>query len=208
MTRVKICGITNSADAQAAINAGADALGFVFVPGTPRCILDEPGLEDMLRSIPPFVSRVGVCMSVAQIPIDMLPHIDVIQCYDHTSKHLTSDVRVMPAFRIRSEADIEQIPHITAGYGATAYLLDAYHETSLGGAGVRFDWSVAVKALAITSQRLVLAGGLNPGNAAAAVTQVHPYAVDVSSGVECDGTPRRKDHDKMRAFVTAVRSGN
>jgi phosphoribosylanthranilate isomerase len=208
LTRVKICGITNSADAQAAIEAGADALGFLFVPGTPRCILDEPGLIAMLRSIPPFVSRVGVCMSAEQIPAEVLPHIDVIQYYDHSVPAAPAmEQRVLPAFRVRSEADVVQAASVVTAIGASGYLLDAYHESSMGGAGISFDWSLASQAMSLCSARLTLAGGLTPDNVARAVAQVHPYAVDVSTGVESKETPRRKDHEKMRAFLRAVRLG-
>ena len=205
MTRVKICGITNVQDALAAVEYGASALGFVFVPGTQRCILDEPDIESMLRSIPPFVSRVGVCMSASQIPAGILPHIDVIQCYHPNPQ--SGDIgirRWLPSFRIRSEADIAAIGPVLETYGATSYLLDAYHETSLGGAGVTFDWSLATNALQRYGGSLVLAGGLNPDNVSGAIGQVRPFAVDVSTAVESAETPRRKDHGKMRAFIEAA----
>jgi len=147
-------------------------------------------------------------MSASQIPAGILPHIDVIQCYHpNPQSGDTGFRRWLPAFRIRSEADIAAIESVLEAYDATSYLLDAYHETSLGGAGVTFDWSLATHALQRYGGSLVLAGGLNPNNVDQAIAQVRPFAVDVSSAVESAETPRRKDHGKMRAFLQAAGRG-
>jgi phosphoribosylanthranilate isomerase len=184
---------------------GADALGINFVPGTPRYVGESANLVALLESIPPFVTSVGVCVSPDHVVPEALPHLDVLQTYDHVLGAQSDRQRiVIPAFRIRSEADLDLIEPVSAGCKARTILLDAYHESALGGAGITFSWDLAVKAQARYDVRIILAGGLTPDNVAEAIWQVKPYAVDVSSGVEA--IPGRKDHGRMRAFIEAVRS--
>jgi phosphoribosylanthranilate isomerase len=205
VTRVKICGITNREDAAAAIEYGADALGFIFVPHTPRYVGARPDLIELLDSVPPFISRVGVCVCSSDIAREALSHLDVIQLYDHTPDIAASPHTVIPAFRLRNRSDVDSIGPALQAHNARAVHLDAYHETSLGGSGELFDWELAVLAKAQYGKPVILAGGLKPENVADAIRTVRPYAVDVSSGVE-SGTPGRKDHSRIKEFITAVRA--
>jgi phosphoribosylanthranilate isomerase len=205
VTRVKICGITNRDDARATIELGADALGFNFVRDTPRYVGDVPNLIELLDSIPPFVSRVGVCIRPDDVASELLDHLDLIQTYDHSYNYRHSaGTRLMPAFRLRTATDLDLMEPVLADYSPQAVLLDAYHEDVLGGSGVTFDWGLAVEAQARFGVRVVLAGGLTPENVAEAIRQVKPYAVDVSSGVE-SSTPGRKDHARLEAFIRSAR---
>jgi len=209
-TRIKICGITNREDAVGAIEMGADALGFIFVPESPRYVGNLPGMAELLASLPPFVTRVGVCLHPEQIAPEYHPHLDLLQIYDHSSIDIPGQDATasshIPAFRIRNESDLEQIGVLLHRWTPRALLLDAYHEQQLGGAGVRFDWNLASLAMERFKARVILAGGLNELNVSEAILQVRPYAVDIASGIEA--SPGRKDHYRMRAFVNAVYSAD
>lgn len=211
MTRVKICGITNIGDAMAAIEAGADALGFVFAE-SPRKV-EVKTVLGILERIPPFVSTVGV---FAGQDVD-----EVFRIWKETNIHfaqlhgvlgparelLTPGsglgwYRVVHALRIKDAADIRRAaeePHVRL---CAALLLDAHVEGMMGGTGQTFDWDLAVEAQRL-GKPIVLAGGLNPSNVVEAIRKVRPYAVDVSSGVEA--SPGKKDHDKIREFIRNVR---
>ena len=206
MTRVKICGITNCEDARAAIDLGADALGFNFVPDTPRYVGNHPDLIELLKSVPPFVSRVGVCIRCDDVAPGMHAYLDVLQFYDQTgcSQNAVAPMPV-PAFRLRSASDLDLMEPVLSACTPSAVLLDAYHEHRLGGTGITFDWGLACEAQTRFGIRVILAGGLTPENVAEAIRQVGPFAVDVSSGVE-SSTPGRKDHARLKAFILAVRS--
>lgn len=205
VTRIKICGIKHEADAQVAIDCGADALGFNFVPDTPRYIGDRPDLIPLLTSLPPFVTRVGVCVHPDHIPPEWRDYLDLLQVYEYTEQvRETAGKDLLPAFRIRDEAGLDTIATVLEVQRPRGLLLDAYHEHALGGTGVVFDWSLAVAAKTRFGLPIILAGGLKPENVASAIAAVRPYAVDVSSGVEAE--PGRKDHIKLKAFCEAVRS--
>ena len=215
-TRVKICGITNEADARAAVEAGADALGFIRVPGTPRFVSDAV-LVRVAYAVRPFVSTV----LVVRRPEDVGDyHTGYVQFYegDDAGEPVCArkpedalpaawSGRLIRAFRIGDESslrDMETYPHRER---VAAYHLDAYQESALGGSGQTFNWDLAVEAKRIAADKpIILAGGLTPDNVAEAITQVRPYAVDVSSGVEA--APGRKDHDKLRRFIRAVREAD
>ncbi|MEY4691497.1 MAG: hypothetical protein RIT19_1822 [Verrucomicrobiota bacterium] len=205
--RIKICGITREEDAWAAIDAGADALGFVFVPGTPRFI--EPGrAAAIVRGLPPFVSRVGLFVDAAAGLIDATlaeVDLDTVQLHGGESpevgRSLLGRVRVLQAFRVQGPETLERLPEYRES--THAWLLDAYVPGAAGGTGARFDWNLAVQARQL-GHPLILAGGLKPENIAEAVRQVRPFAVDVSSGVEV--SPGRKDAEKMRRLIASARS--
>jgi len=205
VTRVKICGITNRDDAYAALELGADALGFILVRDTPRYAGNVPDLIELLESVPPFVSRVGVCVRPDDIDPDLHTHFDVLQVYDHSHcRRNYIGPRLVPAFRLRSASDLDLMQPVLAECLPAAVMLDAYHEQSLGGSGVAFDWELAREAQERYGVRVILAGGLTPENVAEAIRQVRPYAVDVSSGVETS-TYGRKDHSRLEAFIRAAR---
>ena len=200
--KVKICGITNLPDAQVASEAGADAIGFVFCEQSPRRI-SIPEAAQIARALPAFLIKVGVFVNadedlvfraISDCGLSLLQfHGDEPPDYC-----LQFGLMSMKAFRIRDAQSLEMLPH----YRTDAWLLDAFSPDKLGGTGETFNWDLAQKAQKL-GRPIFLAGGLTPLNVAEAVTRVQPYAVDVSSGVEA--APGRKDHAKVRAFITAAK---
>ena len=204
MTKIKICGITNIDDALAAVEYGTDALGFVFVPGTPRYI-DPENAAEIIAQIPPFVTIVGLFVDESKEHIQQIADqckLDVLQLHGHESPDFCRGFnrRVIKAFRIK---DAESLT-VLSQYTVSAYLLDTYVKGAMGGTGVTFNWSLALDAKQHGS--IILAGGLNPDNVAQAVQQIYPYGIDVSSGVEAE--PGRKDHNKVKNFIEAVRNAS
>lgn len=200
MTRIKICGITNRPDALAAAEAGADALGFIAVPGSPRFV-DAQSYFEITENLPIFIQCVGVFQRPGDEE-DYMP--DYVQYYEDTPESSRASGMAwsrIRAFRMRDESTLREIEAYPDPVGAIQ--LDAYHKAMLGGSGETFDWSLAVRAKALTDRPVILAGGLTPDNVQDALEAVRPYAVDVSSGVE--SAPGVKDHAKVRAFVRAVR---
>jgi len=202
LTRIKICGITHLDDALRAVEAGADALGFVFVPNTPRYI-EANHAAAIVAQLPPFITTVGLFADEDSAKMRTIAdqcQLDVIQLHGDECPEFCQalDWRIIKAVRIKDESSLSRL----TDYNVSAFLLDTYVSGKMGGTGQVFDWRLAVKAN--TYGRVILAGGLNPDNVADAVRHVKPYAVDVSSGVEV--APRCKDPDKVRKFVEAVRS--
>ncbi len=200
MTRIKICGISNGLDALAAADAGADALGFIAVPGSPRFLPPEV-YHEISAALPLFVKRVVV----AHRPEDAEEYLaEYVQHYEDTtdeSRFRRGAAWRIRAFRMRDESSLAEIAAYPDLVGAI--LLDTYHKQMLGGSGETFDWSLAVRAKALTDKPFILSGGLTPDNVQAALEAVRPYAVDVASGVEA--SPGVKDHAKIKAFIRAVR---
>lgn len=196
MVRVKICGITDSGTALAAVEAGADALGFVFVPSTRRITPDAA--REIIRALPPFVATVGV---FADRPLEEVREVAAYCGLDYVQLHGSEPpdycrrvgVPVIKAFRVR---DRTSLAACRAYPDVAAILLDSYTPTARGGTGLRFDWEVIAGVR--FPRPLILAGGLNETNVAEAISRVRPYAVDVSSGVETDG---RKDPARIAAFI-------
>ena len=202
MTRIKICGITNIDDALMSIDAGADALGFNFVPGTPRYLKDTTAAAQLIDQLPPFITTVGLFVNAAPELIQSIAdecHLDMLQLHGEESPQFCQGFnrRVIKAVRIKDESSCSHL----SDYRVSGYLLDTYVKGALGGTGVVFDWELAIKAKQYG--RIVLAGGLDPDNVASAVQQVRPYGVDVSSRVEA--SPGRKDPLKVRTFIQNVR---
>ncbi|MBJ6751186.1 phosphoribosylanthranilate isomerase [Geomonas anaerohicana] len=197
MTKVKICGITSEDDALMAVDAGADALGFVFFDKSPRFI-GAAAAQKIIAKLPPFIQVVGLFVNA---DIDVVNStadccgLDIIQLHGEESPEYCRLVnrRVMKAFRVRGPESLTPL----AEYHVSAYLLDAYSPNAYGGTGEVFDWECAITAKG--QGRIVLAGGLTPDNIAEAVTRVRPYGVDVSSGVEA--SPGKKDPGKVRRFI-------
>lgn len=202
--RIKICGITNLEDALNAAELGADAVGFVFYPKSPRNI--NPRTAGLIsRELPPFVATIGVFVDEAPERVREIAaeaSLGAVQLHGDESPEYCSNLglRVIKAVRVRSQADIARL----RSYNASAFLLDAYREGVPGGTGETFDWDLAIEAKDMG--RLILSGGLNPANAAEAVRKVAPYGVDASSGVE--ERPGKKDIKKMKAFIEEVRKAN
>ena len=203
-TRVKICGLTREADVDAAVAAGADALGFVLWPGSPRHVAAERAGE-LARRLPPFVTPVllfvnagadEVRRGVERVPLALLQfHGDETpaQCRAAGRPYLRA-ARMAP--------DVDLLDFAARFQGAQALLLDA-HVACYGGAGKVFDWS---RIPAGVPCPLVLSGGLNPANVTEGVLRVRPWAVDVSSGVE--RSKGIKDAEAMRRFCDAVREAD
>ncbi len=204
-TRIKICGITTPEQAREVAVAGADAIGLVFAK-SPRRVTRERA-TDIIAALPPLVQSVGVFVDPSeQELLDILAQcpLDLIQLHGNESPEFCKRFapRVIKAFRIKDEADLLALsPYRDTVRG---FLLDAWSSRAMGGTGESFDWSIAKKACIQVSTPVILAGGLDPGNAAKAVTQVRPWGVDVSSGVE--KSPGIKDMEKVKAFIKAVRS--
>jgi phosphoribosylanthranilate isomerase len=199
--RVKICGITNREDAWAAVEAGADALGFVFAPSLRQVTPAQAGA--IIAALPPFVTTVGVVVDQDVTAILRECPLDAVQFHGQEPPEALAavpGVRRIRALRLRS---VEELAGLAQYAGvAHAFLLDSYVEGRAGGTGAPFAWELA--AGADLPRPLILAGGLTPENVAAAIRQVRPYAVDVSSGVEA--APGRKDAARLRAFLDAVRA--
>jgi phosphoribosylanthranilate isomerase len=200
MTRIKICGITNLDDARAAVEAGADALGFVFADS--RRQVSAGQAREIVAALPPFVSTVGVFVDAPQEQVHRTLEraaLDLAQLHGNESpdycRHLAG--RVIKRFPVSDDDTPDSLRARLAGYRVGAYLLDPGR-----GTGIAFRWEIA-RGIDLP---LMIAGGLNPTNVADAVRIVRPYAVDVSSGIEA--TPGKKDPDKMRAFVQAVRDAD
>jgi phosphoribosylanthranilate isomerase len=201
-TKVKICGITNLADAQAAVAAGADALGFNFYEKSPRHIPLKEASE-ITRQLPPFIMRVGVFVNAsADFILRAIRESGptLLQFHGDEPPEFCSQFGLMSmkAFRVRGPETLNEIPK----YKTEAWLLDAFSSATYGGSGEKFNWDLAVEAQKF-GKPIFLAGGLTPENVAQAIHQVHPFGVDVSSGVE--SAPGKKDQAKIKAFITAVR---
>lgn len=204
--RVKFCGVTGAADAEAAIALGVDALGFNTWPGSSRH-LDLATAAGWLRDLPPFVCRVALTVNAPleeARQVAELPYIDAVQLHgDEDAEYCRrlSEVGrpVIKALRLRGAGDLA-----AAGDFPTLHLLiDAHVEGQFGGTGAPVDLELAAEfCRRYPERRPILAGGLKPENVAASIRAVRPYAVDVSSGVE--SSPGRKDPERMRAFMAAV----
>jgi len=204
MTRVKICGLTRLDDINVAVDAGADAIGLVFYPPSPRYV-DLQTAAMLARAVPPFVTIVGLFVNadaaivnetLAAVPLHVLQfHGDENEDYCRQF-----DRPYLKAARVKPGMDLVQ--YATGFPSAQAILLDAFVD-GYGGGGKVFDWSVIPSVL---PRPIVLSGGLDASNVGEAIVRVRPAAVDVSSGVEM--TKGIKDAGKIRAFVTAVHAAS
>ncbi|MBL7249674.1 phosphoribosylanthranilate isomerase [Alloalcanivorax marinus] len=208
--RVKICGITRAEDGLHAARAGADAIGLVFHPASPRYVTPRQA-ADIVAALPPLVTTVGLFVDAApetvasvlnEVPLDLLQfHGDESPAYGAAFRRPW-----IKALRMRDGADPAAEAERYAAAGARGLLVDSYVPGVPGGTGERFDWSRLPGELALP---LILAGGLDPDNVAAAVRATRPWAVDVSGGVECRGDDGRrlggiKDSGAVTAFIRAA----
>jgi phosphoribosylanthranilate isomerase len=202
--RIKICGITTPDDGLMAARAGADAIGLVFFPKSPRHV-DAPAARAIARAVPPLVLRVGVFVDpTPQTIADAVEAagLDVIQLHGSEPPEAFGALprRGLKAIKVGPGFDVESALRYDAH--AAGLLLDTQSAQAHGGTGETFDWSL-VQELRPRTSYLVLAGGLTPENVGRAIRAVRPDAVDVSSGVE--HAPGRKDIEKVRAFIAAVK---
>lgn len=203
-TRVKVCGLCSAADARAAVRAGADALGVILVAESRRCVTIEEAIE-VLAGVPPFVSRIGVFVDS---PPDRLIaaaarlRLDAVQLHgDESPAYCASmPVPVIKTFRVGEDFD----PAVIEAYrgSISAVMLDTLVTGEHGGTGRTFAWELVPRLPGFAP--LIVGGGLRPTNVAAAIRALHPFAVDVSSGVE--ERVRHKDSTRLAAFVAAVRA--
>ena len=201
MVRVKICGISRQEDADAAIEYGADALGFIFSPESPRNVSLQAA-KSIIQSLPPFVTPVGVFVNWPRSLIEDFADttgLGALQLHGDESPEETRGftLPVYKAFRVGPGFELESLQR----YSPTAFLLDTAAGDRAGGTGRTFDWQVAVESKKYG--KVILSGGLNPGNVAAAIHTVAPYAIDVNSGVE--SSPGIKDRKRIRDLFEQVR---
>lgn len=204
-TRVKICGITRREDALAAVREGADAIGLVFYPPSPRAVSPEQA-RAVVQDLPPFVSVVGLFVDAERDEIARtlaLVRVDLLQFHGGETPEQCAghDRPYIKAVRMREDVDLVRLEKEYRE--AAGLLLDTYRPGTPGGTGAAFDWDRIPPAMA---GRIVLAGGLDPENVELAVRQVRPYAVDVSGGVEQE--KGIKDPARIAAFLRGVERGN
>jgi len=200
--RIKVCGITNEADALYAAELGADAVGFVFAASPRQISADEA--RAITAVLPPFVQTVGVFVDEDPATVEETAafcRLNMVQFHGKESAAYCARFggRAIKAIRVRDGAQLTLCSQYSKVVGAI--LLDSYVSGLPGGTGRSFDWSLAREAGQYG--RIILAGGLNPENVLDAISAVHPYAVDASSGLEVE--PGVKDHGKMARFVRAVK---
>jgi len=207
MVRVKICGVTNSADAQLAAELGAHAIGLNFFPESPRAVSPFDA-EKLLRDLPPFVAAVGIFVNWAPEPIIALAQalrLFAVQLHgDETPPVVAEVAKKFPVIKAFRTGQGSVSPAFSRYRAAAAFLLDAADPNQFGGTGKTTDWQFPRTAAA--SHRIVLAGGLTAENVAEAMITVRPYAVDVASGVE--SRPGKKDRAKLRTFFAEVARAN
>ena len=203
MTAIKICGITNREDACLAAASGADAIGFIFHPPSPRYVTPET-VKKIIAELPYAVITVGVFVNldVQEVKkIVTLCSLDMVQLHGAESPAFCSQfpsAQVIKAIALRSEDDLAQLRH----YAVKAMLVDAFDPRRSGGTGKKADWDLAAKVKKL--HPLILAGGLSPANIQEAIEAIAPDAVDINSGVE--SAPGRKDHIKLKEIIELVHS--
>ena len=201
-TRIKICGITREEDLRSAVLLGADALGFVFYPPSPRCLATTHA-AGLARLVPPFVTLVGLFVNedaaVVQRVLKAVP-LQLLQFHGEEDAAYCAQFGLPYIKAARVKPGLDLLEYAASFPDACGLLLDA-HVDSYGGGGKTFDWSLVPKRLPLP---LILSGGLHAGNVAAALSAIRPWAVDVSSGVESAGGI--KDAQKIAEFIAGVRS--
>ena len=214
-TRIKICGLTRPEDVAAVVAAGADAIGFVFYPKSPRYVTPQQAAS-LMAGLPPYVSTVGLFVNASVEDVRQtlaVAPLSLLQFHgDETPEHSAALAAAVnrpynQVFRVRPDTSFADLLEYEQRYRAasplfSSLLLDTYVD-AYGGAGKAFDWSLIPEELA---PRVVLSGGLSVQTATEAVVQVRPYAVDISSGVEA--SKGIKDASRIRAFVAAVQEAD
>jgi len=201
IVKVKICGITNYEDAAAAMDMGADLLGFNFYPKSPRFVPPEK-VREIINKLPGFIDVTGVFVNA---PLEQIRktinqcQLDWVQLHGDENPEfcqslLSVNVKTMKALRVKDQTDIERAD----SFFTDAILLDAFHPEKYGGTGLTFDWNI----IGHIGKRIFLAGGINPDNAAEAV-ELGVYGIDVCSGIEAE--PGKKDHKKMKKLFENIR---
>jgi phosphoribosylanthranilate isomerase len=206
MVLVKICGITNLEDALVAVDAGADALGFNFYPRSPRYLKPETA-RGIIDRLPPEILTVGVFVNEeleAVAKTASISGVSALQLHGTESPEYCKSLKGHYLIKAFATGD-EFKPEAVLDYDVQAIMLDAFDKKAFGGTGKLSDWVIARKAKDIFP-RLFLAGGLSAENVTEAIAQVNPYAVDACSMIE--SAPGQKDHERLRAFIAAVRNAS
>lgn len=200
MTNVKICGLKEQEHVKVAVDAGADAIGFVFAPSSRRITIEEA--HELAKDIPESVLKIGVFVDATKEELERafreVP-LDFVQLHGEETPEFIESIGLptIKAFSVRNVEDVQE----AAKYNVDYYLFDAPGTVYKGGSGVTFDWTL-LQDSGISTEKLILAGGLDGTNVGEAISRVKPFMVDVSSGVELN---KRKDETLMRAFVHAVK---
>ncbi|WP_421101971.1 phosphoribosylanthranilate isomerase [Sporosarcina psychrophila] len=200
MTKVKICGLMESQHVKTAVDAGVDAIGFVFAPSRRQVTIAKA--QELAKNIPPGVLKIGVFVDASQDDIEQtfreVP-LDFVQFHGDESSDFIEKVGLpsIKVLSVYSDEDAKRFAHYETDY----FLFDTPGTDFKGGSGRTFDWQL-MKDAGVQSDKVILAGGLNADNVAQAIRTVQPYMVDVSSGVE---VMRRKDDKLIRAFIKAVK---
>ena len=208
MVRIKICGITNEKDALWVVNLGVDYIGFNFYKDSPRKISPKLAAQ-IIGKLPSFTQPVGVFVNEEMKAVKMIAEkcrLNLVQLHGEETPEYCRELqtqsprlKIVKAFRIRDKENLDGIGNYSVDY----YLLDSYVPGIEGGTGEIFNWDLAVEAKQF-GKPVFLAGGLTPDNVTQAIEKVDPYGVDVASGVE--RTPRRKDYNLMREFISRIRA--
>ncbi len=204
MVRVKICGITNLEDAEAALKAGCDALGFVFYKKSPRYITPQKA-RAIIKGLPKSAIKIGVFVNASGDAIKRIAKfcsLDILQFHGSESQEFCrkfGGYKIIKAFRVKERIDLGR----ALKYKTFAYLFDTFVKSSAGGTGKRFDWKLA-SSLGNIRQEIFLSGGLNDKNVKEAIRLVQPAWVDVCSSIEA--RPGKKDHKKIKKFIKIAKS--
>ncbi len=216
MTWTKICGITNLEDALTAVDAGADALGFVFYESSPRRI-DPEAARKIVKELPEMIEKVGVFVNQTEESICVLADaagLTAVQLHGDNQDPHVADLIAERRPHLKVVVGISMHHPKPEGWAMMwhpdvvhAFLVDSGNSSNYGGTGKTFDWQASQRSIEEIARlgRVVVAGGLTPGNVTAAIRMLRPWGVDVASGVET--RPGKKDREKVRAFVAAVRMG-
>ena len=210
MTKIKICGVTNLADALKVAELSADYIGFIFAQ-SPRSIKNLEELKAIISQLSQPIIKVGVFGDQSPDEINQImrtTHLDIAQLHGTANLEFISKIN-HPVFKVLKIADTvpsQEIIDFSKLEKVQAFLVDRYDPEKLGGTGKTFDWKLMEQIKALSSKPVILSGGLNPDNLAAAIEATHPYAVDMSSGVE--KAVGLKDHVKLKAVIEIVRSEN
>lgn len=203
MVKVKICGITNLEDARASIDAGCDALGFVFYKKSPRYITPRKASQ-IIKQLPRHIFQIGVFVDVKEKMIKQIAKIcnlDMLQFHGNESPEFCQrfkNYKIIKAFRIKNRIDKKNL----LKYKTFAYLFDTFSKSKLGGTGKNFNWKL-IRHLDKIKRPIFLSGGLNENNVKEAIEIINPDWVDVSTSVEL--RPGKKDQRKIREFIKIVR---
>jgi len=202
MVKIKICGITNLGDAQGAIRAGCDAIGFIFYKNSPRYLTPQKA-KKIISELPKNIIKIGVFVNAREETIrrvTRLCKLDILQFHGSESPEFCGRFKlnkVIKAFRVKEELDLKKILE----YKTFAYLFDTFVPSKLGGTGKKFDWKL-IRHVDSIKLPVFLSGGLTEKNVQEAIKHVRPVWVDVSTSVEIN--PGKKDHKKIKRFIQAA----